>query len=89
MLLFDAAEMTTDEIASKIKIFMPHELYSIYGDEILSNMRLWDFSKFAEFAPSAELLLDNLEATISTAKRISGITGASEIEGGENGTVGI
>jgi len=83
MLMFDAAEMTTDEIASKIKKYMPNELYSIFGDEIISNMRLWDFSKFAEFAPSRELLLENLEATISVAKRISGM------ERSENGTPGI
>jgi hypothetical protein len=83
MLVFDAAEMTTDEIASKIKKYMPNELYSVFGEEIISNMRLWDFSKFAEFAPSRELLLENLEATISSAKRISGMKGS------ENGTSGI
>ena len=68
---FDAAEMTTDEIASKIKKYMPHSLYSFYGEEIIKNMRLWDFSKFAEFAPSTDLLLQNLNDTINTAKRIS------------------
>ena len=66
------AEMTTDEIASKMKKFMPKEIYTICGEMILSNMRLWDFSKFAEFAPSTELLLDNLDATVSVAKRIFG-----------------
>ncbi|MCL1865125.1 MAG: hypothetical protein FWF73_04865 [Spirochaetes bacterium] len=70
-LRFDAAEMTTDEIASKIKKYMPHNLYAIYGDEIIKNMRLWDFSKFAEFTPSAELLVQNLNDTINTAKKIS------------------
>ncbi|MCL1833439.1 MAG: hypothetical protein FWG49_02950 [Leptospirales bacterium] len=68
---FDAAEMTTDEIALKIKEYMPHSLYSFYGEEIIKNMRLWDFSKFAEFTPSIELLLQNLNDTINTAKKIS------------------
>ena len=92
MLNFDAAEMTTDEIASKIKRYMSGEMYSICGDEIISNMRLWDFSKFAEFAPSAELLLENLDATISVARRISGIsqqTEKTETDRSENGTSGL
>lgn len=83
MLLFDAAEMTTDEIASKIKKYMPQDLYAICGPEIISNMRLWDFSKFAEFTPSTELLLENLDATISAAKRISGMNRS------ENGSLRI
>jgi len=92
MLKFDAAEMTTDEIARKIKKYMPSDLYSICGEEIISNMRLWDFSKFAEFTPSLELLVNNLEAAISVAKRISGIDinqDNSASTGGENGTVRI
>ncbi len=89
MLDFDAAEMTTDEIALNIKKFMPHELYSVFGDEIIKNMRLWDYSKFAEFAPSTELLLNNLDAAVSVAKKISeslSHAGKKEITGGENGT---
>ena len=68
---FDAAEMTTDEIAANIKKYMSYNIYSIYGEEIIRNMRLWDFSKFAEFAPSSELLVQNLNDTINTAKKIS------------------
>jgi len=92
MLKFDAAEMTTDEIAKKIRKYMPSDLYAVFGDEIISNMRLWDFSKFAEFTPSSELLLNNLDATISVAKRISGIDinpDNSASAGGDNGTVRI
>jgi hypothetical protein len=91
MLRFDAAEMTTDEIAKRIKRYMPPDLYAVFGDEIISNMRLWDFSKFAEFNPSPELLLNNLDAAISVAKKISGTDVNSEISpaGGENGTVRI
>ncbi len=70
-LRFDAAEMTTDEISSAIKKYMPAEIYSLYGGEIIDNMRLWDYSKFAEFTPSVELLLRNLDATVATAKKIS------------------
>ena len=91
MLKFDAAEMTTDEIANRIKKHMPSDLYAICGEEIISNMRLWDFSKFAEFTPSPELLLNNLDATISVAKRISGtdVSPVVSASGGENGTVRI
>jgi hypothetical protein len=92
MLKFDAAEMTTDEIAKRIKKYMPSDLYAAFGDEIISNMCLWDFSKFAEFTPSAELLLNNLDATISAAKRISGTDVNAEnatAREGENGTVRI
>jgi len=95
MLMFDAAEMTTDEISSKIKKFMPEDLYFVYGEEIISNMRLWDFSKFAEFTPSRELLLQNLDATISVAKKISGTQLVPEVKDtqenvrGGNGTARI
>ena len=68
---FDAAEMTTDEIASSIRKYMSYNLSSAYAEEIIKNMRLWDFSKFAEFTPSTELLLQNLNDTIHTAKKIS------------------
>lgn len=88
-LKFDAAEMTTDEIAAAIKKYMPQEMYSVHGLEIISNMRLWDYSKFAEFTPSAELLFQNLDATISVAKKISEnpekVT-VMENERGDNGT---
>lgn len=92
MFTFDAAEMTTDEIASKIKKFMPPEIYSLFGEEIISNMRLWDFSKFAEFTPSTELLLQNLDATVSAAKKISGNSPSlenSQSTGSEDGTAGL
>ena len=92
MLMFDAAEMTTDEIASKIKKYMPKEIYSICGEMIINNMRLWDFSKFAEFAPSTELLIDNLDATITVAKKISAMSAAAENREngrGENGTLRV
>jgi hypothetical protein len=79
---FDAAEMTTDEISSRLKKFMPREIYSVCGDEIISNMRLWDLSKFAEFAPSKELLMNNLDATVSVAKKISEMKGAENVSAG-------
>jgi hypothetical protein len=82
MLDFDAAEMTTDEIAVLIKKFMPQRIYSDCGEEIISNMRLWDLSKFAEFAPSKELLLDNLDATVSTAKKIHQMKGEGNVSSG-------
>lgn len=80
---FDAAEMTTDEISSVMKKYMPGRIYSVCGDEIISNMKLWDLSKFAEFAPSHELLLENLEATVSVAKKIH------ELKVEENASPGV
>ena len=70
-LRFDAAEMTTDEIAANIKKYTSYSIYSLYGEDIIRNMMLWDFSKFAEFTPSSELLLQNLNDTINNAKKIS------------------
>lgn len=82
MLNFDAVEMTTDEIASSIKKFMPPRIYSACGEEIISSMRMWDLSKFAEFAPSRELLLNNIDATVSVAKKIHEMMSEENVSSG-------
>ena len=68
---FDAAEMTTDEISRRLKRYMQGEGLSDFSGDIIKSMHLWDLSKFAEFSPSSELLLENLESTIGIAKKIS------------------
>lgn len=67
---FDAAEMTTGEIASVIKRYMvkPEERY--LSDEIVKIMDIWDLSKFAEFTLSKELLSVNLKSVIDVAGKI-------------------
>ena len=78
---FDAAEMTTDEIRSGLKKFMPAELYQAHSDEIMNAMDFWDISKFAAFTPSAELMNENLRASRSIAERITA-TGGDDVEPG-------
>lgn len=73
---FDAAEMTTEEISRELSHVMPQEDLKKFRSEILDIMGFWDLSKFAEFAPSEELLLNNLESTISLARRLNNHMGA-------------
>ncbi len=60
---FDAVEMTNEEIYKEIyRYFLAAE-----GEDREVEMRrlmdLWDLSKFAEFAPSQEVLMENLKDT--------------------------
>lgn len=68
---FDAAEMTTGEIAAVIKKYLRHE--GVYADDIVKIMETWDLSKFAEFTLSGEVLKINLDNTISAAGKLSEI----------------
>jgi len=67
----DATEMTSDEIDHLLKKVMPARDYSRYGDAIMQSFHLWDLSKFAEFAPSREILEANLEKTEKLARNLS------------------
>lgn len=67
---FDAAEMTSYEIEKKIRKIFPGSLQFRYSDTIMESLNLWDLSKFAEFAPSKEILRGNLERIIALAKNI-------------------
>ncbi|OHD64684.1 MAG: hypothetical protein A2176_10270 [Spirochaetes bacterium RBG_13_51_14] len=69
---FDAVEMTTYEIERKIAKIFPKYARERYGGEIMENLNLWDLSKFAEFAPSREILHANLNRTVDLGKNISG-----------------
>ena len=68
---FDAAEMTTEEISRKLGHVMLQEDLKIFRNEIVDIMSFWDLSKFAEFAPSEELLLNNFESTVALAHRLN------------------
>ncbi len=78
---FDAAEMTTDEIRKSLKRFMPAELYSVHGDEIMRCMDLWDISKFAEFTPTSDMLTENLRSVKTVAEKVS-VPEAGDVEPG-------
>jgi hypothetical protein len=78
---FDAAGMTTDEIRSGLKKFMPAELYSAYADEIMNAMDFWDISKFASFTPSADMMRENLRDARNIAAKIT-VTGGDDVEPG-------
>lgn len=78
---FDAAEMTTDEIRSGLKKFMPADLYSAHAADIISSMDFWDISKFAAFTPSAEMMTQNLRETRNIAAKIT-VTGGDNVEPG-------
>jgi len=73
---FDAVEMTTEEISGKLGYAMPGQEYKIIRGEISGIMNFWDLSKFAEFAPSEELLMDNFNSTLALARKLSPERGA-------------
>lgn len=68
---FDAAEMTTEEISRVLVSVMPVYYYRQYNSEIIDIMNFWDLSKFAEFSPSNELLMNNYNSILSVAQKLS------------------
>jgi len=76
----DALEMTTDEIARSMKDILPEEIEKKFGQEMIDIMRLWDFSKFAEFTPTREKLIDNYNRVVDLAGSMSS---PMEDQGGE------
>lgn len=68
--LFDAIEMTSDEINKKMKKVLRNSSGK-NGADIARLFELWDLAKFAEFAPSAETLKLNLELAQRAAERLS------------------
>ncbi len=67
----DAAEMTTDELSTKLPAVLKVRNLENKSGEIIRCFNLWDLSKFAEFTPSREVLLANLNATTGLAERLS------------------
>ncbi len=68
----DAEEMTTDELKEAVKPYLPGGILKKYERDIDDIMSLWDLSKFAEFRPSNEFLLTNLNNTKSLAENLNG-----------------
>lgn len=68
---FDAMDMTGTEMRQALKRkLQPDEFTAVAGD--LDRMvDLWDLTKFAEFAPSPEVLGANLDMTIKIARKLS------------------
>jgi hypothetical protein len=67
----DAMEMTSDEIDGLLKKVMGRDLHVRYGDAIMQSFNLWDLSKYAEFEPSREILMANLEKTEKIARALN------------------
>ena len=70
-LKFDATEMTSDEILKQLKKHLEKDDYKKYHIDIDKSFQLWDLSKFAEFAPSQEILLANLESTVKLVENMA------------------
>ena len=68
---FDAAEMTPDEIMSAMKKCVAPVIYEKYQQELSSILSLWELAKFAEFAPSEEIMWKNVLATEAFAARLA------------------
>jgi hypothetical protein len=71
LLKFDAHDMTSEEINGKLKIVFTKEMFNKYHGQIIKCFELWDISKYAEFAPGADILSDNLAKTINLARELS------------------
>ena len=71
----DALEMTTDELRVVLKPHLSAAQRSAWMDEIMDCFSLWDLSKYAEFAPSEELLTRNLDLTC----KLAGILGTGRL----------
>jgi len=82
LLSFDATEMTSDEIQVMIQKKLPEKVYQKYHQDIIKKLQLWDLAKFAEFTPSKEILLENLEQTLHLAKFLSMETEQKEPQNG-------
>ncbi len=71
LIKIDAMEMTSDEIDKNLRKYLTKYIYGKYGDKISKSFDLWDLSKFAEFAPSEEILMDNYDNTRKLAVNLS------------------
>jgi hypothetical protein len=68
---FDAADMTTYEIEIRLRRMFTKSMRDSHFDNIMDSLNLWDLSKFAEFAPSRDILHANLEKTVKLSKDIA------------------
>lgn len=81
---FDATDMTSDEILSMMSRLPERGKYAKHTGDIGTCFNLWDLSKFAEFSPSREMLLMNLELAEKLAENINEVNGDAG-----NGTPGV
>jgi hypothetical protein len=65
---FDAMDMTSDEI---LKTVASRPGWRKFLDDMSSCFSLWDLSKYAEFSPSRETMIGNMESAVRLAERIS------------------
>jgi len=70
LLSFDAVEMTSDEIMPALQRRLPAAVFRKYEKDIGRAFRLWDLSKFAEFTPSVEILMSNLQDSTRLAQEL-------------------
>ncbi|PKL39805.1 MAG: hypothetical protein CVV44_06170 [Spirochaetae bacterium HGW-Spirochaetae-1] len=72
---FDATEMTSAEIDDTLKKISRRFNTKAYHDEIMLRFGLWDLSKFAEFTPSEDVLLESHEKTMGLARNLREVAG--------------
>ncbi len=72
LLDFDAMEMTSEEITGWIGKILPRHLTDRFRDPFSRCFNMWDLSKFAEFTPSEDLLLENCSITRKLAEELWG-----------------
>jgi hypothetical protein len=70
LLKFDAHDMTSNEIDVKLKKVFTKDMFNKHHGQIIKCFELWDISKYAEFVPSTDILLDNLAKTINLAQEL-------------------
>lgn len=70
---FDASEMTTDEIYGELRRVLDRRREADLAWDIKEKFNLWDLAKFAEFVPSAEVMLESHEKALKAARRLSRI----------------
>lgn len=68
---FDASEMTSDEIDKMLRKMFSQYRYEKHGTEVVKIFELWDLTKYAEFAPSTDIVLSNHEKAITIARDIA------------------
>jgi len=65
---FDAMDMTSDEILETVA---SRPGWRKFLDDMSSCFSLWDLSKYAEFSPSRETMVGNMESAVRLAEKIS------------------
>ena len=68
---FDATEMTSEEVIEKLEKVLSRIHHDKYKDDIMKSFQMLDLAKFAEFTPSEEILVSNLDKIITLARNLS------------------